>query len=151
MTRRRFTAIVAALAVALAVLPAGPARAANPTAVMIEKLNSWRASRGLPTLRASESLMTSSRRYAATMMRRGYFGHASSVQASSRYRRLGEVIYMRFGSGSRPSLAFRSWLRSSGHRSLLAHRGFTQVGAGYVAGRFRGRRAVIWVMQFGKP
>lgn len=149
MKRARTLVLVMALAVTL-LLPS-TASEAGPQDTMMSKVNSWRNSNGIRGVKTSGALAGSARRYAAKMMRNGYFGHSSRIQASGSWRRLGEVLYLRYGSKVATSSAFRSWLRSGSHRSIVGHRGFSHAGAGYVTGRFRGRRAVIWVMQFGHP
>jgi uncharacterized protein YkwD len=42
------------------------------------------------------------------------------------------------------------WLRSPSHRAVILTRSMNLVGAGMVRGRFRGRRATIWVVQTGR-
>ena len=146
----RFRMLVLCALAACLMLPALPASASERVErVMVQKVNEYRAKHGLPRLRMSRSLMASSDRYSWRQMRGGYFGHSSSIQASSKYRRLGEVLEWHSGTAARPSLAFRTWLRSGGHRAVIMDRGFRYVGAGRASGRFNGRRATIWTMQFG--
>ena len=149
MKRVRMLVLLTALAVML-LMPTASSEA-GPQETMMSKVNSWRNSHGLRGVRTSGALAGSARRYAARMMQSGYFGHSSRIQASGSWRRLGEVLYLRYGTGAATTSAFRSWLRSGSHRSIIAHRGFSHAGAGYVTGRFRGRKATIWVMQFGHP
>ena len=149
MTRARLLAVLAVFVVAVAVAPVAEAR--SPSSALIQKVNEARKARGLKPLRVSRSLAHSSKRYANRLMRSGYFGHAGRIQASRRFRRLGEVLEMHGGLRAAPSGAFRSWMNSPGHRAVLLDPGFRYIGAGYSAGRFRGRRATIWVMHFGRP
>ena len=149
----RFRMLVLCALVACLALPAfsaSPAGASERVEVlMVRKVNEYRAKHGLPALRMSKSLMRSADRYSWRQMRGGYFGHSSRIHASSKYRRLGEILEWHSGRKSRPSLAFRTWLRSGGHRAVLMDRSFRYVGAGRASGRFNGRSATIWTMQFG--
>jgi uncharacterized protein YkwD len=130
-------------------LPAGPAAAGSPEDAMVAKINDYRAKHGLPKLRRSKSLTGSAERYSWKQRRSGYFGHASRIQASSKYRRLGEILAYLSGSRAQVSAAFRMWLNSGGHRAVIMDRGFRYFGAGLAQGRFRGKRAAIWTVQFG--
>jgi uncharacterized protein YkwD len=138
------SALVACLA--LPALPAAPA-AASAEDQMIAKINSYRAKHGLPGVRKSKSLTRSAERYSWKMMRSGYFGHSSRIQASSKYRRLGEILA--YTTRVRPSEAFRMWLNSPGHKALIMDGGFRYAGAGVASGRFRGRKATLWTVHFG--
>jgi uncharacterized protein YkwD len=149
MTRARMLVVAAALIASLLV-PAAPAAADSPVAKMIRKANVYREHRGLPKLKVSRSLNSSSRRYAGRMMRSGYFGHSRRIQASSRFRRLGEIIEMHRGHRTGVNIAFRAWRRSGSHNAMLLDRRFRWVGAGVRKGRFHGRRTTMWVMHFGR-
>jgi uncharacterized protein YkwD len=149
MTRVRTAALLALLACALA-LPA-TASAESPRTTMLQKVNQFRANHGVKKLRYSRSLSHSAQAYARRMMRSGYFGHSSRIHASGRYRTLGEVIEMHRGKRARVALAYRNWLNSPGHRGLLISSQFNAGGAGFVTGRFQGRRQTMWVMHFGHP
>lgn len=132
------------------IAPAAPAAAAaSAEDQMLAKINSYRANHGLPKVRKSKSLTRSAERYSWKQMRNGYFGHASRIQASDKYRRLGEILAWRSGTKAAVSSTFRMWLNSSGHRAVIVDRGFRYVGAGRASGNFRGRKATIWTVQFG--
>jgi uncharacterized protein YkwD len=118
--------------------------------VLIGKINQVRAAHGLKKLRISKSLSRSSTRYSHRLMATGYFGHASRIQASRRFRRLGEVLEWRRGHRPGVRSTLRDWLNSPGHRSVILSPGFRYIGAGLARGRFRGRRAGIWVAQLGR-
>jgi uncharacterized protein YkwD len=148
MTHVRNVALLALLA-ALFALPAS-ASASSPEIKLLQKVNAFRAHNGLPKVHLSHSLAASSRSYSRHMMRSGYFGHARTIHASRRFRTLGEIIEMHRGSKPKPSLAFRDWLNSPPHRSVILMRSFRFAGAGYASGRFHGRRSAIWTMQFGR-
>jgi uncharacterized protein YkwD len=84
------------------------------------------------------------------MMEHQYFGHASRIEASGRYKRLGEILEIHRGSKAGVGTAFRDWLGSPPHLGVILDPSFTYVGGGYTAGRFRGRTDTIWVVHFGK-
>jgi uncharacterized protein YkwD len=84
------------------------------------------------------------------MMRSNYFGHSARIRASSRFKRLGEIIEMHRGHRSDTSGALRSWIGSPAHNAILLDGNFRYVGAGQVKGRFHGRRTTMWVMHFGR-
>lgn len=149
MTRLRLLAISAVLIGSLLV-PAAPVAASTPTQKLIRKVNIYREHRGIPPLRMSRSLNHSSRRYARSMMRSGYFGHSRRIRASSRFKRLGEIIEMHRGHRSDLRGAMRAWRRSPSHNAMLLDRNFRWVGAGQVRGRFHGKRTTMWVMHFGR-
>jgi uncharacterized protein YkwD len=130
-------------------LPAAGASAASGEDQMLAKINNYRAKNGLPKVRKSKSLTRSAERYSWKQMNNGYFGHSSRIQASSKYRRLGEILAYISGSRARVDQAFRMWLNSGGHRAVIMDRGFRYAGAGLAQGRFRGKRAAIWTVQFG--
>lgn len=149
MTRSRMLVVTAVLIAGLLV-PAAPAAAASPAQKMIRKANTYRKHRGLAPLRVSRSLNRSSRRYAKRMMRSGYFGHSRRIKASRRFKRLGEIIEMHRGYRTGIRGAFRAWRNSGSHNAVLLDGNFRWVGAGYVKGRFRGKRTTMWVMHFGR-
>jgi uncharacterized protein YkwD len=149
MTRARTLVVLAA--VTCLAMPAFAAQAqASPTQDMISRINAVRASHGLQPLHVSGSLTRSSQRYSARMMRTGYFGHQSRIQASRRFHRLGEVLDWRRGYRAQVRAALRDWLNSPGHRSVILSASFKYIGAGLTHGRFHGRRATIWAAQLGR-
>lgn len=145
----RFRMLVLCALVACLAMPASAPAMERVERVMIQKVNNYRAKHGIPKLRVSKSLSRSAHRYSWKQMRGGFFGHASSIQASSKYRRLGEILEWHRGTAARPSLAFRTWLRSGGHRAVIMDPSFRYVGAGRASSRFRGGKATIWTMHFG--
>jgi uncharacterized protein YkwD len=147
----RFRILVLCAVTACLIVPAMPAAQAAASAEdqMVAKINSYRAKHGLPGVRKSKSLTRSSERYSWKMMRNGYFGHAGRIQASSSYRRLGEILAYTSGVRPRTGDAFRMWLNSGGHRAVIMDRGFRYVGVGAASGRFQGRKATLWTAHFG--
>ena len=116
---------------------------------MIQKVNSYRAQHGLGALRSSSSLNRSASRYARHMMKAHYFGHAGRIQASRRFRTVGEILEMHRGYGARTSSALKAWGNSPGHRAIILDGRFKYVGAGVFHGKYQGHRMTFWVMHFG--
>ncbi|MEA2468682.1 MAG: hypothetical protein QOJ57_2808 [Thermoleophilaceae bacterium] len=148
MTRVRTAALMFVLA-SLLVVPA-TASATSPQLLMLKKVNAYRAAHGVPKVHLSRSLANSATKYSRHMMRSGYFGHASRIQASRRYRTLGEIIEIHRGLRAGVGTAFRAWVNSPPHRSVMLMSQFKFAGAGFVSGSFRGHRDTIWTMHFGR-
>jgi uncharacterized protein YkwD len=147
MTRIRI-AVVCLFLVGLLAVPAAPAQA-GAGRTMIRKINNVRQNHGLRPVRRAPSLARSARRYARVMMSRDFFGHGSRIRAPRRFSRRGEALAMMPGYRPRTRRTLRMWLRSPGHRALVLSPAFRFMGAGYSRGRFRGRRATIWVLHLG--
>ena len=146
----RFRMLVIGTLVACLLVPAAPAVAARSAEdQMIAKINAYRDNRGLPKVRKSKSLTRSAERYSWKQLNAGYFGHSNRIQASSNYRRLGEILAYHGGTSARVNATFRMWLNSGGHRAVIMDRNFRYAGAGRASGRFRGGKATIWTVQFG--
>ena len=149
MTRARTFVVLAAL-FCLA-LPAVPAQAkTSQSRSLVNAINFHRAANGVKPLKVSRSLSRSSRSYSRRMMRSGYFGHLARIQASRRFKRLGEVLEWRRGHKPGVRATVRDWLNSPGHRAVILSPSFKYIGAGLTRGKFRGRRAGIWVAQLGR-
>ena len=149
MLRVRTAAVIALLA-CLLVVPAS-ATALSPARAMLKKVNDYRRSHGVPKVRFSRTLSGSAHRYSSYMLRHNYFGHASHIHASRRFHMLGEIIEMHRGLNPGVGTAFRAWLHSPPHRSIILNRQFKLAGAGYASGRFQGRGQTLWTMHFGRP
>ncbi|MDP8943400.1 MAG: CAP domain-containing protein [Actinomycetota bacterium] len=141
------TLVTACLLAALA-LPAS-AQAASAPEIMLRKVNAVRAQHGLAGLRASPSLNASAAGYSHWLMATDNFGHLASIGASRSFDRLGEVLAIHGGRKGRITRTVRRWMGSPGHRAVILDSSFRYFGAGRTVGRFRGRRATIWVGQFG--
>jgi uncharacterized protein YkwD len=135
---------------AIAALTATGAAATTPESKMMKKVNEYRRSHGLRAVKLASSLKHSAKHYADWMMDHHYFGHSSRIHASSRYRRLGEILERQRG-GANVSLAFRTWIRSGPHRAIILDRSFTYAGAGRAYGSYEGHKNTFWVMHFGRP
>ena len=149
-----FRAVALRIALATCLLLAGlvpPATASPGQQEMVRAINAARAQHGLRPYRLAPSLARSSRAFAGHLMRTDVFGHAATIQASRRFRMLGEALAMHTGSRPRRRGTVSRWLNSPGHRALVLSRAYTRVGAGRAVGRFGGYgRATIWVAQFGR-
>jgi uncharacterized protein YkwD len=148
MFRVRNAALFVLLAAAL-IVPAS-ATAMSPARAMLKKVNAYRAAHGVRKVRFSRSLSHSASSYSRYMMRSGYFGHSSRIHASRRFRTLGEIIEIQRGMRAGVGTAFRAWIHSPPHRSIILMSTFKFAGAGFVSGRFHGRRDTIWTMHFGR-
>ena len=147
MSRVRTVALLLCMLASALTLPS-VASANSKTIRMLQQVNSVRQRAGLPALRFSRSLAHSASHYSRHMMRSGYYGHASRIHASRRFRTLGEILEYQRGR-AKVGYTLRAWLNSPEHRSIIMSHSFSFAGAGYVTGRFHGRRATIWVMHFG--
>jgi uncharacterized protein YkwD len=131
---------------------AAPAGAhANAQNRMLDAVNAIRAQHGLGAFAGSRSLNRSAGRYARWMLRADYFGHQSSIRASSRFSLLGENLAWHPGRRSRVRNTVRRWMNSPPHRALILHSGFRWLGAGIARGGLGGRRVTAWVLHFGGP
>jgi uncharacterized protein YkwD len=117
---------------------------------MVGAINKARARHGLRPLHSSSSLGRSATRFSRRLMLSGSFGHASRVQASGRFRTLGEALGMHLGRGLGIRSTVRLWLRSPTHRPIVLTRSMNLLGVGLAQGRFRQHRASIWVLQTGR-
>jgi uncharacterized protein YkwD len=142
-------AVLLCALVAAAVPPAGQAAGAPEEQEMVDALNAVRGRHGLPALQTSASLERSSFFFAERLMRTDVFAHAKRIQASNRFRQLGEVLAWMSGWRLRRTLAVNMWLRSPPHRALILSRRFRYAGAGRSRGMLGGAPATIWVVQLG--
>jgi uncharacterized protein YkwD len=146
MFRARLAALSAAL---ICVAVPATAHATSPATLMLKKVNSYRAHHGLKKVRSNRSLARSAAAFSRYQMRKGRFGHASRIHASHKFRMLGEIIEIhRGGAGVRT--AFKAWLHSPPHRSIIVNSRFKMAGAGFATGRYHGHRCTIWTMHFGR-
>jgi uncharacterized protein YkwD len=133
---------------ALALLPSSAG--ADGATDMIRQMNGIRASHGLPGLRQLPMLNRSAYRFARLLMRKRYFGHASHIHASRRFRKLGEMLELHSGRRAKIGATLRAWLRSPGHRAILLSPSFRYVGVGRTTGRFGRFTATIWVAHLAR-
>ncbi len=153
MPRMRTVAATTAVVGLLAVpATADAARTASQTAErkMTAAINSVRAEHGLPAFKRSASLTGSAERYSRWLMENDVFGHQSSIQASSRFKLLGEALEMHTGHRFEVWTTVRRWLGSPSHSAILLSPVMRRQGAGVTRGRFGGARAVVWVLHVGR-
>jgi uncharacterized protein YkwD len=141
--------IAVCLALLASLVLAGPASATpdQSSGEMIRQINIARSHYGLPPLRPSASLIHSSRGFSRAIIRTRRFGHRSRIQASGRFRLLGEALAMHRGRRDKVRGTVRAWLRSPAHRAIVLTRSMHLVGAGVSHGRFGRGRATVWVLQ----
>jgi uncharacterized protein YkwD len=112
---------------------------------------------GLPSLRASATLMRAARAKSADIARCGFShtacGHAFSYRADRagyRWTRIGENIAFGTGPLASARAIFSAWLRSSEHRANIFDPAFRDVGVGSRRGAVAGASARFWVAEFGR-
>jgi uncharacterized protein YkwD len=156
-------AIATPLALAAALLFAPPTRAASPPCVATTVaagqapaatvgravrclVNAERAAHGLKPLRASRQLRVAAERHGADMVANHFFDHVSpsAGAVTDRARRagyvrngdyaLGEDIAWGEGELSTPQSIVTAWMNSPGHRAVILHREFRDVGIGVITG-----------------
>lgn len=152
-------------AIALAALallaPAAPARA-SAAGDTLRVLNSARAARGVPPLRADARLAQAALRHSRDMVARRYFDHVSpggrglrervarTGWLSHRHRwRLAENLGWGSGPLSDPQSIVDAWLRSPPHRRIMLARGLRVVGIGVAAGTPVGVPGATYTADFG--
>ena len=149
MTARRGSAACLLLCALTFGAPAGDALA-SPSP-MVDRINLVRAQHGLKALGYSRSLSRSSGRYARYMVRRGQFRHAPRIMASSRFRKLGEILARTPGAAPNWEQTLQEWLASPSHRRVLLSRSFSLIGAGRTLnGGWGDSAATVWAVQFGR-
>lgn len=118
----------------------------------LQRLNAFRASRGLAKLRVSVALTRASQAHAADMAARGYFSHASADGTSfaERVKRyysyntfVGENIAAGFATGD---AVFAAWKASPGHRANMLSAKYTAIGIARVADA---DGVMYWTTDFG--
>jgi uncharacterized protein YkwD len=145
LSRLPVTLLTGLLIAAAVAVPA----AASPQRDAISQLNEVRASNGLSALRASGSLARSASRYARRMIQTDYFGHSSSIAASSAFGRLGETLELHSGWTPNPSQTITEWMNSPGHRAVLMSGAYRWVGMGIARGKIGSRLVTVWVAHVG--
>ena len=128
---------------------AAPAATAYSGDQMMDVINYARAGGGLRPLKRSRRLIRSARARAALMVRADFFAHPSRLRVPT-FDRVGEVLELHGGYRPRVRTVFRRWANSPTHRAVLSSRRYRWIGAARATGRYRGSRATIWVVRFGK-
>lgn len=146
----RTLGVCALLTAVLAVPAAAPASASSPGHRAVALVNKIRAKYGRRPLRVSGSLMRSSHRYAAYMLRHDYFGHLARISVSHRFRLAGEALALHYGGARSAHWVVRAWMHSPAHRAILMSGSYSWIGISAVRGRMGGHRAVTWVAHVGR-
>ena len=139
------------LALVLVCAAPAPARASTSFSGdrMMDAVNWVRAQAGLRPLKQSRRLIRSSAARAGLMMRADFFAHPSRLRVPT-FQRVGEVLELHSGRRARVNRTLRRWADSPAHREVITARHFRWIGAARATGRFRGQRATIWVVRFGR-
>ena len=116
---------------------------------MMDAMNWVRANAGLRPLKRSWRLVRSSRARSELMMRADFFAHPARLRVPS-FDRVGEVLEIHGGRRPQTRAVLRRWANSYGHRAVIMSSRYRWVGAARAIGRYRGARATIWVVRFGK-
>lgn len=128
---------------------------------MLRLHNKKRADRGLPRFCVHPALQKAARAHSKDMIERDYFSHGTkgrNESACERIRRFGyrwrycaENIAWGSGSKGEPGPIFRSWMKSSGHRTNILNRRYREIGIGAYKGNYKGIKGVtMWTANFGK-
>jgi len=141
-------ALISALAGTALPQPAVAARSSAGNGMM-DAVNYMRAKAGLRTLKRSDRLVRSSAARAELMMRENFFAHPARLRVPT-FDRVGEVLELHGGYQPRTSTVLRRWNNSYGHRAVMMSRTYRWMGAARAIGRYKGARATIWVVRFGK-
>ena len=151
MKRLRLPIAISLLcACAFAAAPAAaPAATAYSGERMMDVINYARAGGGLRALKRSRRLIRSAQARAALMMRADFFAHPTRLRVPT-FDRVGEVIELHGGYRPRVRTVLRRWANSPSHRAVLSSRRYGWIGAARATGRYRGHRATIWVVRYGK-
>jgi uncharacterized protein YkwD len=116
---------------------------------MMDAINDLRARHGLRTLKQSSRLVRSSAGRAELLMRRNFFAHPARLTVPT-FDRVGEILEIHNGHRARRGNAVRRWWNSYGHRAVMMSTRYRWIGAARAIGSYRGARATIWVVRFGK-
>src|SRR5216117_3313130 len=123
---------------------------------LVARINSFRASRSLPTLTVSDTLTVAAKWMSADMGARNYFAH-TSLDGRSPTQRMYDAGYPAFGTWTGEDLAagytntadvLNGWINSPAHYAVLVnpHYRAIGVGRGYATGSAYGW---YWTADFG--
>src|SRR5438876_4380272 len=123
---------------------------------LVARINSFRASRGLPTLAVSDTLTTAAKWMSLDMGARDYFAH-TSLDGRSPTQRMYDAGYPAFGTWTGEDLAagytttadvLNGWINSPAHYAVLVNPQYHAIGVGrgYTTGSTYGW---YWTADFG--
>ncbi len=96
---------------------------------MFNRINAERAARGLPALRWSNSLASSSRTWSVSMSNTNNFAHSNLYPLLQEFHTAAENIGVG-GRGTRSGHLHNAWMNSTGHRVNLLARNLDVIGIG---------------------
>ena len=122
---------------------------------VIRLVNQIRARHGLRRLKASRALSRAASRHSGDMVRRDFFGHASSngtsmktrVKTYTQARWVGENLAIVSGRGSAGRVV-RMWMASAGHRQVILDRNSRRIGVGKRRGAVGSFRGTVYTADF---
>src|SRR5438309_7550472 len=123
---------------------------------LVARINSFRASRGLPTLAVSDTLTAAAKWMSLDMGARNYFAH-TSLDGRSPTQRMYDAGYPAFGTWTGEDLAagytttadvLNGWINSPAHYAVLVNPQYHAIGVGrgYTTGSTYGW---YWTADFG--
>ena len=116
---------------------------------MMDAINWVRVKAGLRPLLRSRRLVRSSAARGELLIRQDFFAHPSYLRVPT-FDAVGEVLELHGGRRPRTGRTLRLWGDSPGHRAVIMSSRYRWMGAARAVGRYRGARATIWVVRFGK-
>jgi uncharacterized protein YkwD len=136
-------AVVLAVFVALALVPAGSAATLSKSErSLLGAVNDVRAAHNLRPLKVDPKLVSTARAYSATMLQQDVFTHGAFAErlarSGARGPAFGENLAWGTGRYARASRVVRMWMESPGHRANLLRPGWTRIGLGARVGNFMG-------------
>lgn len=161
----RLPALIACSAVVCALaLPAVRPSSADAASIRLDRaerkvirlVNHIRARHGLRRLAVSRGLATAATVHSGDMLRRDFFGHASSdgtpmstrVHRYTRARWLGENLAIVTRRGSTAQRVVLMWMRSPSHRQVLLSRRSRRIGVGKRTGRVGQMAGAVYTADF---
>jgi uncharacterized protein YkwD len=123
---------------------------------VIRLVNHIRARHGLRRLAVSRALASAASVHSDDMLRRGFFGHASSdgtpmsarVHRYTRAHWLGENLAIVTRLGSTAQRVVLMWMRSPAHRRVLLSRSSRRIGVGKRTGRLGQLPGAVYTADF---
>ena len=120
---------------------------------IFELVNNEREKRGLDSLNWNSKLADLARQYSQKMARENFFSHfdrngdsiAERAKATriTRWKRIGENLFMCEGYQKFTQLALRGWMKSPPHRQNILEKNYSETGIGIA----RSKNGTIYVTQ----
>jgi uncharacterized protein YkwD len=163
MPARLLTTLAVLVAVAVMLLPAPKAEAADGARLdraeraVLKEVNRVRAANGLHRLWRNRRLQKSADYHCWDMLRANFFAHASSngtsfqtrVKRYTNRRRIGEnLAYLPSQDASSASTVVQMWMNSPGHRAALLSTAFRRIGIARRIGKWGDFRVAVYTVDF---